>query len=634
MICNPRIWGDALSRLQTEIPDFAFVTWIRPLATKLDGNRVVLGCPSSFHRDRVRIQFQEPLERNLRAAAEAHATPGATSSTSDTHPIPEQTRNGNEGQAESGKPLTIELVAMSEFAAMSGHVIEVTELEEREQLNVQAGAERAMRSVAAGSPAQQVRAANGAASSPSHSPAHPRTQAAGHGMSEASDASKVSRQRPLESAPIRHLAPASDRRPASKRIATPNPSEAGEPKSHSTQPKKAAAETPQPELPFSFESFVVGPCNALAREAALALARTRQRSLNLLYLGGDSGMGKTHLARATAAEARRHSGHSPDSRHGAPTGPRSQRHDAYAQGGRAAEGARAPRHNEAPSIVYTSAEQFTNDFVSAMRNGHSEDFKRRYRGRIGLLVVEDIQFFSGRVKTQLELFHTVQHVLDAGGRVLMTGDRTPRELTGLDARVRDQVGRGFVAELEPPDAIVRRHILRSKAAAGGVHLPVDCLDRLVEASRGSVRDIESMLIQVVTTASLLGRTIDLDLTREAIALKSSASTALTPSTVAVSEIVRIVAAFFGRRPEALASRSRRRDVLVPRQLAMFLAHRYTDASFAEIGRGLGRGHPAVRNAIERIERQILENAPIRYQVEALSERIDSTLKQSREDRTN
>jgi chromosomal replication initiator protein len=245
-----------------------------------------------------------------------------------------------------------------------------------------------------------------------------------------------------------------------------------------------------------------------------------------------------------------------------------------------------------------------------------------------MLIVEDVQFFSGRAKTQLELFHTLQHVLDAGGSVLLTGDRAPRDLVGLDERVRDQLGRGFVAELEMPDALVRRHILRSKAAAGGVHLPADCIDLLVESSVGSVRDVESMLIQVVTTSSLLGRTIDLELTHEAIALKSGAGSSLAPKTIATSEIVRIVATFFGKRPEALAGRSRRRDVLVPRQLAMYLAHRYSDASFTEIGRGLGRDHPAVRNAITKVERLVLENAPLRYQVEALSERIDQTLKRS------
>jgi chromosomal replication initiator protein len=364
-------------------------------------------------------------------------------------------------------------------------------------------------------------------------------------------------------------------------------------------------ESAQGELPFSFESFIVGPCNALAREAALALARQRQRSLNQLYLGGESGMGKTHLARATAAEARRHA--SATMRVQPPEGP--------------ATGRGAQR-----GVVYTSAEQFTSEFVSAVRNGRSEDFKRRYRAPIDLLVVEDVQFFSGRTQTQLELFHTMQHVLDTGGRLLVTGDRPPRELTGLDDRIRRQMSRGFVAELEPPDALVRRHILRAKAAAGGVRLPTDCLDLLVEATAGSVRDIEGVLIQVVTTSSLLGQPIDLALTRDAISLKTASSPRLAPRTLAVSEIVRIAAAFFGKRPEALASRSRRRDVLVPRQLAMYLAHRYTDASLTEIGRALGRDHPSVRNAIQRIERQVLENAPLRYQVEGLSERIDQTLK--------
>ena len=123
----------------------------------------------------------------------------------------------------------------------------------------------------------------------------------------------------------------------------------------------------------------------------------------------------------------------------------------------------------------------------------------------------------------------------------------------------------------------------------------------MESSAGSVRDVESILIQVVTTASLLGRAIDLDLTNEAVASKSGAGTSIAPKTLALTEIVRIVATFFGKRPEALAGRSRRRDVLIPRQLAMYLAHRYSDASFKEIGRSLGRDHPAVRNAFTRIE---------------------------------
>ncbi len=545
MTSHSRVWNDTLCRVRNEIPDFAFDAWIAPLAVKIAPRRIALGCPSSFHRDRIRMLYRDTIETCLQQAI---------------------------GSEASEAPWAVELITLGELAQRPGRLLESS--------NAEAPRRAALAGGAAAVPA----------GSPGPSPAAGRS-------AEPADRVRAPRavpERDLEIVPSpapRARSPRADALPGRRKDTT-------RPKTPAEASRKPAI---QEELPFSFESFVVGPCNALAREAALALARARQQSLDLLYLGGGAGLGKTHLARATAAEAQRQ---------------RLLRGDGA--------GSATPRR-DSPGVVYTSAEQFTTEFVSAMRNGRSEEFKRRYRGRIGLLIVEDIQFFSGRAKTQLELFHTVQHVLDAGGRVLLTGDRAPRSLSGLDERMRAQVGRGFVAELEPPDAVVRRHILRAKAAGGGVHLPDDCLDLLVESTRGSVRDIEGMLIQVVTTASLLGRPIDLALTREAIALKTSTGPALARRRVAVEEIVRIVAAFFGKRAEALAARSRRRDVLVPRQLAMYLAHRYTDASLGEIGRSLGRGHPSVRNAIERVERQVLESAPLRYQVEALSERIDRML---------
>jgi chromosomal replication initiator protein len=586
MTFSPKVWGDALRRLQDEIPDFAFDAWIAPLAVKIADGHVVLGCQSSFHRDRVRIHYANVILNCWRAA------------------------RSDAGSKRTGTD-SIELLTMKEFGTASGLIIEA-----RSPVQHETSMQASMRSVAAGAAPTRAATAYGAAQdsvasgrfvSSGTSGSH---LVPGDGRAEGSDADSRSvtadgaATLALEAVPEpKHLEQASRQ---SRAVRSGPRSRAQSRRDSLRDPGLDAEIGPvQSELPFSFESFIVGPCNALAREAALALARRRQRSLNQLYLRGDSGMGKTHLARATAAEARRHGLH----------------YELQAQ-------AFAPsaRRERASRVVYTSAEQFTSEFVSAMRLGKSEQWNRRYRGAIGMLVVEDVQFFSGRAKTQLELFHTVQHVLDAGGSVLLTGDRAPRDLVGLDERMRDQFGRGFVAELEMPDALVRRHILRSKAAAGGVHLPADCLDLLVESSVGSVRDIESVLIQVVTTSSLLGRSIDLDLTQQAIALKSGAGSSLAPKTVATSEIVRIVAAFFGKRPEALAGRSRRRDVLIPRQLAMYLAHRYTDASFTEIGRGLGRDHPAVRNAITRVERLVLENAPLRYQVEALSERIDQTLK--------
>ena len=569
MTCTARVWCEALLRLQEEIPDFAYDAWIAPLDAKLGEHCVILGCPTSFHRDRVRIHFAEKLEACLAAAREAAGLRGADS---------------------EGPPMTIRILGAREFAEVPGPCLEVDGVGIHDRATAgavgtagQAVPGQTVMRQSALQPAAQIQPPIVAPRPPTPNSLH--GEDGGGRRQEAAAIGAASALRMPDSSDFQ-IRP---RKVSPRRDSIPRPGREGNP-----QPG-------QSELPFSFESFVVGPCNALAREASIALARERQRSLDQLYLGGESGMGKTHLARATAAEARRHGA------------------AGHANGSGAARG-----------VVYTSAEQFTSEFVSAMRNGRSDEFKRRYRAPIGLLVVEDVQFFSGRAKTQLELFHTVQHVLDAGGRVLLTGDRPPRDLTGLDDRMRAQMGRGFVAEIEAPDALVRRNILRAKAAAGGVKLPADCLDLLVESTEGSVRDIESVLIQVVTTSSLLGHPIDLDLTREAIALKTAANPRLAPRTIAVAEIVRIVSAFFGKRPEALASRSRRRDVLVPRQLAMYLAHRYTEASFGEIGRALGRDHPSVRNAIQRIERQVLENAPVRYQVEALSERIDQTLKQRAE----
>ena len=334
-------------------------------------------------------------------------------------------------------------------------------------------------------------------------------------------------------------------------------------------------------LPYSFESFVVGPSNALAREASIAIARGSQPGVCPLYLAGGQGLGKTHLARALAAEAKRHG---------------------------------------LEHTLYTSAESFTSEFLASIRAQKMPGFKRRFREQCDLLVIEDVQFLAGKKATQLELFHTVAHLLDAGGRVVLTADREPRELLDLDPRLRSQIAGGLVAVLEAPDARVRRDILRQKAAAGGVRLPEDCLDRLVEGVRGSVRDLEGVLIQLVATASLLKRPIDARLTEDALRKLSAAPPAR--AALEISQVVGVVASFFKTTPAALAARSRRRDVLVPRQLAMYLCRRYTESSLQRIGEALGRDHPAVSHALKIVERDILERAPVRYQIEALAQRLE------------
>jgi chromosomal replication initiator protein len=403
-------------------------------------------------------------------------------------------------------------------------------------------------------------------------------------LAEASESEPTCTPRPLRAEPRE-----TRDRPAEPSVATtgaPVARDAAIP-SNSTKPGTGTGAAgrvggrPLPHTQHTFQSFVVGECNSLAREASLAVLRETGPGLNQLYLCSEPGLGKTHLSRAVCAEAR-------------------------------ATGRRP---------VYTSAEAFTNEFLASLRSRQMGSFKRKYRNECDVLVVEDVHFLQGKRSTQLEFFHTVQHVLDAGGKVLLTGNSLPRALDELETRVRSQVAGGFVAELGSPDAQVRSNILRQKAAAGGVHLPENCLAMLVESVRGSVRDLESVLIQLVTTASLLKKRIDAALTREALD-KKGAPANLAPAVLRPADVIAIVASSFKTTRDVMASKSRRRDVLVPRQLAMYLCRRYTDASLVDIGRALGRDHPSVRNAVSKVERAVLERAPMRYQVEALVRKLD------------
>jgi len=478
MALSPEVWDGVLRHLRAQLPPHTWNVWLAPLRLETASERVVVVCPSSFHRDRVRDHYLARI-RELVAR-------------------------------ELGQPVRVELGVSAE-ATSTGE--------------------------------------SAAAQEPSTPQGHTGQASAAPGRILIPETASAH----IPAAPV----------PASRQV--------------------------QQELPYSFDSFVVGSCNALAREASLALARRRQPTLDQLHLISPPGMGKTHLSRAVVAEAR-------------------------ALG--------------IERVVYASAETFTSEFTRSARSGEMARFKQRFRGAITLLVIEDVEILEGKVKTQLEFLQTMLHVLEAGGRILLTGERHPKQLGDLDARLRSQLARGFVAEIEPPDSQTRRHILRAKAARGGFRLPDDCLDLLAEAVTGSVRELEGALIQLVTTAALLRKPIDESLTREALARQQSPLAAPVPR-LDPATIVQVVASSFNTTAEALTARTRRRDILVPRQLAMYLCRRYTDASLAEIGRALDRDHPSVRNAISRVERDILERAKVRYQVEALCARIEELLKARR-----
>jgi chromosomal replication initiator protein len=334
--------------------------------------------------------------------------------------------------------------------------------------------------------------------------------------------------------------------------------------------------------PHDFTSFVVGPGNALAREACAALARGHQLAVSPLYVVAGSGLGKTHLAASVAREAR----------------------------------------TRGERVLYVSAEQFTNELMTGIRTQRTEEMKRRYREQCDVLVFEDVQFLRGKRQTQFELLHTLEHLARRGARILLTSEQLPREIPDLDPRLCSRLASGLCAEIEPPDAELRRSILCTRARAAGVTLPGACIDRLVDAVEGNIRDLESALVQVLATASLLRRPIDSRLVETALRKLQPRhrSGRLSPDRIA-----EIVASRFHLTPAALASRSRRREVLLPRQIAMVLCMQHTDASVEQIGRIFGRSHPAVTNAARALEvalsaRPALREplAEIRAEIEALS----------------
>jgi len=368
--------------------------------------------------------------------------------------------------------------------------------------------------------------------------------------------------------------------PISPPAAPKPPEQRATPRSEPALRTRKVRRPEQANLPYTFENFVVGACNRLAREASLAVAQGTQQTVNPLYLASASGLGKTHLARAIAEARTRTEGR----------------------------------------VIYTTSESFTNQFTGAIRNRKMDQFKKRFRNDCDLLVVEDVQFLGGKKATQFELFQTLSHLIDIGARVVLTADRLPAEITGLDDRMRSHMTAGLVATLETPDALVRREILRTKAASGGVRLPDDCLDLLVDVVRGSVRDLEGVLVQLVTTSSLLKRPIDMELTEQSLAKVSALCT--TKQRLAIGTILEVVAKLYETTPAALASRSRRKDAVVPRQIAMYLCRRYTQESTSAIARAFARSHPSVTNAEKVIERRVLESAPFRYRIEAVSARLD------------
>jgi chromosomal replication initiator protein len=338
-------------------------------------------------------------------------------------------------------------------------------------------------------------------------------------------------------------------KPAPAVVAAPAPVASGVP-----------AERPPLDPRYTFARFVVDPSNKVAFNAAKVLAEPGPVRFSPLFLHSGTGQGKTHLMHAI--------GH------------------AFLE------------HNPHAIVLCMSAERFMYDFVASMRARDTHAFKQRLRGA-DLLLIDDLQFIAGKDATQEEFFHTVNEIMAAGKRLVISADRCPQALEGVEARIVSRMSVGLVADIKAPDLVLRRTILDRKLVdLPDMRVPTDVLDLLASRIHANIRELEGALNRVVAYAQLTGDTIDLDF---AVATLGEVLRG-AQKRVTIDEIQKLVSAHFELKPLDLISARRARAVARPRQIAMYLAKRLTTRSLPEIGRKFGgRDHSTVIHAVRKIE---------------------------------
>jgi len=332
---------------------------------------------------------------------------------------------------------------------------------------------------------------------------------------------------------------------------------------------------------YSFDSFVVGKANELAYNAAKTLAEGGKLAFNPLFLHGGTGLGKTHLMHAIGQEYR-------------------------------------ARHPEA-HILYMSAEKFMFEFVSALRAKDTHSFKQRLRAA-DVLLIDDVQFIAGKDSTQEEFFHTMNELISAGRRLVISADRSPQNLDGIESRILSRLSWGLVADINPADFELRYNIIVKKLESlpdGTV--PDEVALFLAKRISASIRELEGALNRVIAFATLNNRAIDLDFAQEALAEQLRAS----QRRVSIDEIQRKVCEHFRIRQTEMGSARRAREVARPRQIAMYLAKQLTQRSLPEIGRRFGgRDHTTVIHAVRTIEALRVKDAEIDADVRLLLRQLE------------
>ncbi len=334
-------------------------------------------------------------------------------------------------------------------------------------------------------------------------------------------------------------------------------------------------------LTYQFDNFVEGKSNQLARAAATSVANDPGGAYNPLFIYGGTGLGKTHLLHAVG------------------------------------NGIVANKPNA--KIVYMHSERFVQDMVKALQNNAIDDFKRYYRS-VDALLIDDIQFFAGKDRSQEEFFHTFNALLEGNQQIILTSDKYPKEIVGVEDRLKSRFGWGLTIAIEPPELETRVAILMRKAEENKIKLPNEVAFFIAKRLRTNVRELEGALNRVIANANFTGREISIDFVREAL----RDLLALQDKLVTVDNIQKTVADYYKIKVADILSKRRSRSVARPRQMAMALAKELTNHSLPEIGNGFGgRDHTTVLHACRKIEQLKEESHDIKEDYKNLIRTLSS-----------
>lgn len=332
---------------------------------------------------------------------------------------------------------------------------------------------------------------------------------------------------------------------------------------------------------YTFERFIEGDCNRLARSASLAIAQhPGATSFNPFLIYGGVGLGKTHLIQAIGNHAR--------------------------------------KHRRIDTALYVSSERFTTEFVQSIQHNRVSDFSMFYR-QIDLLIVDDVQFFSGKEKTQEEFFHIFNALHQSGKQIILSADRPPREIQGIEERLLSRFQWGLAADVQQPELETRIAILQRKAEDDGIDLSHDLIDFIAHNIKSNIRDLEAALIRLLAEATLHQRELDIPLAKEVLRdlIKE------TRVNLTIEEIQRVVCGYFNIPEDLVRAKTRKREVVQARQVAMYFSKALTQHSLKTIGLHFGgRDHSTVIHANQSVENQIETDPKYREIIEEIGHKLE------------